>query len=62
LVTKDKKPGKKVKAAGLKVTFVNESEAVAVEALRQLALTRFQLVSFVAIENLRFSPPYPSDR
>ena len=62
MVTKDKKSGKKVKAAGLKVTFVDESEAVAVEVLRQLALTRFQLVFFVAIESLRFSLPSPSDR
>jgi len=41
LVTKDRKLGKKGKANGLKVIFVDESEAVAIEALRQLATKKF---------------------
>jgi rRNA-processing protein FCF1 len=40
LVTKDKKFGKRAKKEGVKVIFVDESEAVAVEVLRQLALVR----------------------
>ncbi|MDV3277875.1 MAG: hypothetical protein LYZ69_05350 [Nitrososphaerales archaeon] len=40
LVTKDKKFGRKAKDAGLSVIFVNESEAVAIEVLRQLALAK----------------------
>ena len=39
LVTKDKKLGKRARAAGLRVIPIDESEAVAVEVLRQLALT-----------------------
>ena len=40
LVTKDRKFGRKAKTAGLRVIFVNESEAVAVEVLRQLAFEK----------------------
>lgn len=38
LVTKDKRFGKRARKEGVKVIFVDESEAVAVEVLRQLAL------------------------
>ena len=40
LVTKDKKFGKRARKEGVKVIFVDESEAVVVEVLRQLALVR----------------------
>ena len=42
LITKDKKFGKRAKKAGLRVILVNESEVVAFEVLRQLALLKPQ--------------------
>jgi rRNA-processing protein FCF1 len=41
LVTKDRGLAKKGKTKGLKVIFVDESEAVAIEALRQLATGKY---------------------
>jgi len=40
LVTKDKKFGKRARKEGVKVILVDETEAVAVEVLRQVALVR----------------------
>jgi len=40
LVTKDKKFGKRARKEGVKVILVDDTEAVAVEVLRQLALVR----------------------
>ncbi len=40
LTTKDKGLGRQAKKMGLKVIFVDESEAVAIEVLRQLALLK----------------------
>ncbi len=41
LVTKDRKLGKRAKDTDLKVVWVDESEAVAVEVLRKLALKAY---------------------
>ena len=40
LVTKDKKFGKRARKEGVNVILVDETEAVAVEVLRQLALVK----------------------
>ncbi|MGA2665061.1 MAG: hypothetical protein ABSF83_08970 [Nitrososphaerales archaeon] len=40
LVTKDKQFGKRARKEGVKVIFIDESEAVAIEVLRQLALVK----------------------
>jgi rRNA-processing protein FCF1 len=40
LVTKDRRFGRQAKKLGLDVIFVDESEAVAIEVLRQLALRK----------------------
>ena len=41
LLTQDRKLARKASQAGLKVVFVDQSKAVAMEALRQLAETKY---------------------